>query len=283
MVLAITPPFTSSSTGWSLVVPSGRGPDPSLVRAVVAPLPEVSQHVEHPQRVGQKLARRPGAVLGVQPGPGVAGESSSETPKKRGVVVPARQTYSHSASVGSRYPVRFTERSGRTIPGLDRLGIAPLVAGNAIPFAEPVAVARGGEPGCPVVRAVQIVGEMPVRSGRGSKARNCAMETSLVAIAIVRSILRKWAARSPGWPILLVRRPHAEDPRAAMTAKVSPSGPSYHRKGRVHRRTLASSCSARATMSPRPQRRSNSSAAEWTPGSGSSRKNAPASSEHLRP
>ena len=110
------------------------------------------------------------------------------------------------------------------------------------------------------------------------------MVTSFVATAIERSILRKWSCSSGkrpsscrGEPILKDQRDRVRWRMYARWARPS----SYGRSGAREAGGVAASAHPGSPCTSPPQRRIRSSAAEWTPGSGSSRNMLAGGLEHL--
>ena len=72
---------------------------------VPAPFPDVPVHVEEPPGIGQLPAHRMCPLLVSFPEPRMDGRVRSGRPRRNTALrLPARQAYSHSASVGRRYP-----------------------------------------------------------------------------------------------------------------------------------------------------------------------------------
>jgi len=101
------PAAAAYHAGWSAL---GYQPRPAVDRrpivpiviVVLHPLPDIAVHIVKPPGIGAFASNPLCCFTGIITIPGIFAKFAASSPNEYSVVVPARQAYSHSASLGSR-------------------------------------------------------------------------------------------------------------------------------------------------------------------------------------
>ena len=233
-----------------------------------------------PNALGMSDPTGKGPVLGVHQAAGVPKEQLIGVAERSARDVPARQAYSHSDSMGRRYPRPGEEVRGDPHPlRILAVGIrlvAPLFAGKAFPLAEPVAIGHGvvpgdfglGQVGVRIGRIWRIDrGGRAVCPGRGGTGRRSPPSWRCRRGGPGRSA-------DPRCSSATVRRPVSPSgirPRPARTTIVVPIAVEVPPPRSPRRVRSPARRRPRRAWSARPQVRSSHPAAACIDGSGSSR------------